>query len=128
MDKRIDFKCYIEPKKCIDSMLFDAETIIAELTYNNKVTISLEVSGDINIKHKNKTYTSATEYTKELKDLIISDGIYADGVEVINYNEFRLTCYNKNNLVFDILYDKNLTNMNICDLCIDLVTYLEYEV
>ena len=70
-----DFNCD-DLKKYISSMLFDAGTCIASVTFRRGeecLDIILQVFGEISITYKGKTYNEPDEYPDELVDMIKKD-------------------------------------------------------
>lgn len=105
----IDFQVFENLNECIDSLLFDDETIAQLNTKEYMVTI--EVIGDIRLFFKGQLYKSAANYPDELVKLLKSGKAYEnENLEICDNNWFEINIYEstKNN-------EKELINDEILD-------------
>lgn len=67
------FNTYLDLNRCVDSMLFNSETLVASLfvtkgDYN--VSVKLKVVGDVAVLYRNKVYHSYFDFPTGLKERI----------------------------------------------------------
>ena len=100
----VDYSVDNDLSKYVDSLLFESGTQIAYANFQkgkNKVYVSLEVRGQINIDYKGEIYTNPEEYPDELINLIKSGKIYFDDNVYMNLNNWFEYIYTENNICSD---------------------------
>lgn len=99
----------INLEECIDSMLFDENTVIAEYKEDD-IYLSIIVDGKINFDYKGINYTSAKKYTDEIRNLIKNNGIFSD-ITLHEYNQFMIVgSYNNNEIKLSL--DADISKMD----------------
>lgn len=105
----INFEVFENLNECVDSLLFDDETI-AELE-TKQYTVTVEVIGDIRLFYKGQLYKCAANYPDELVKLLKSGKAYENkDLEIWDNNWFEIDIYeltknNKRELINDEVLD-----------------------
>ena len=132
--KLIEFYCKPDLTKYVDSLLFDDDEYICNMTLEddmgNRMFLELFVSGPVDVRFNGNRYTDPYTFPDELKDLIKSRKVYNPSCNVIiennNWFEVGFTISNKNGEELTYggnVYEQDISKFTIEDIKKDLLAW-----
>lgn len=110
--KNVEFEVYEDLEKCVDSMLFPSDTVIAKLSCEaeeKQIDIYLEVRGEVRVTYKGELYVNPEDFPEELKKIIKQGLLFEhEDVYVGNNNWFEEIIYVDDQSFEGIVFEDNL--------------------
>ena len=130
------FNKTVDMTKIVDSMQLDSDTVIASLTMDDGLKVSLETCGDVWIRfspdgteEKEDYYDKPSEFPDELKEIVAAGCLYADErVYAVNNNWFEVFIRNKEGILEAsfLAEAERMTEENIREMLTDSIKNRPY--
>lgn len=124
-----DIEVNVPLNDCTDSLLFEANDVIATLKSDDGVCVSIAVAGEVRIVYDGEVYRYASDYPAELTNAIKEQSIQqmeADGVvEILENNWFEVSVMKNGEIIDSDVWETPFDNLSNDELKKSLIEYVE---
>lgn len=124
-----DIEVNVPLKDCTDSLLFEANDVIATMKSDDGVCVSVEVVGEVKIAYDGEIYRYSRNYPEALTNAIKEQSIQQmkeDGVvEILNSNWFEVSVMKNGEVIDSNVWEAPLDTLSNDELKKSLIEYVE---
>lgn len=113
-------------EECVDSLLFDYDTILASVKSDTGICVNITVAGEVGIWYKGNLYRYADTFPEELIDAIKHATKYGEikDFSIDNNNWFEVQVWNGNDCIDADIWESAISEETPADLRKKLIDYV----